>query len=62
MIDKHRLEFLNRELNASFSQVSEMLSKCQIALGVMQSLIYIIRKESEEVSQSVVPGLNGDSK
>ena len=51
-MDEQKLNLYNEELKNSMNQLSLKLAECQKIMGILESFLYLVRKESQvEIKQ-----------
>lgn len=56
-----RQEMYRRELEKCMGEIKEILFMAQNRMGILESFIYLMKKESE-IPKDLSPGLNGSTK
>lgn len=47
-MDPKRIETYNKELQAAMGSLKQLLSQAQVTMGVVESFIYLLKKESTD--------------
>ena len=57
-IEPKKIDEYNQELANAMNQLKGFLSQAQVIMGVVESFLYLVRKESKKITESI-PAQNG---
>ncbi len=58
-IENKKLEEYNAELQGAMTQLGNRLADCQKIMGIIESFLYLVRKESQKINEIPPVSKNG---